>query len=165
MVVVRACWPSGLAMQKACTTLRAPMRSRLSPPCSTMRSTTCSQHVPQSLWRTADDGELSEGLSVGTSSTMTATGTYLEGRGGNALETGGGCLQEVLLAGMVALHNLPHTPQRLHWHNLKLVLEHNELLHTRLQDSHNTHNGIFTGDTTPHEMVNSLVQSMHAVCT
>ena len=60
MVVVRACWPSLLAMQKACSTLRAAMRSRLSPPCTTMRSTTCSHHDPQSLWRTADDRDLSE---------------------------------------------------------------------------------------------------------
>ena len=57
---------------------------------------------------------------------MTETGTYLEGRGGNALEAGGGCLQEVLLAGMVALHKLPHTPQRLHWQIVKPLLEHNE---------------------------------------
>ena len=64
---------------------------------------------------------------------MTATGTYLEGRGGNALEAGAGCLQEVLLAGMVALHKLPHTSQRLHLHNLAVVLEHNEHSHIRLQ--------------------------------
>lgn len=41
MPFTRACCPSGLAVEKARSTFRAPTLSRMSPPCSAMWSTAC----------------------------------------------------------------------------------------------------------------------------